>query len=237
MWISRLKTLLNSAIKSVIRKKSDYYIVFDPSILRKNNITRLSIDERWTKLFVNIKMNSEIEMAEKNMNELIKKEAMLLKEQESLEPRKRKLMKEIMSLTEEAFEKDNKEAKERLKQCRKEIEKINKRMDEILEEIEDLDDELKQANLELLQNSVTYIFKTLKANRDRAQDIINELNELKQRELFLTRELKSISFDWIKYAVDLTELIGVDEVKRLEDKFGSEELKDETDNTPANEDD
>ena len=37
---------------------------------------------------------------------------------------------------------------------------------------------------------MTYIFKTLKANRDRAQDIINELNELKQRELFLTRELK-----------------------------------------------
>ena len=47
-------------------------VEFDSSILRKNNITRLSIDERWTKLFVAIKMTPELEKAEQEMNELIK---------------------------------------------------------------------------------------------------------------------------------------------------------------------
>ncbi|NMA65503.1 MAG: hypothetical protein GX957_04575 [Clostridiaceae bacterium] len=233
MWIFKRK----STEKTLIQGTEDTGISFEASFLRHHNITRLSIDERWTKLFVNIKMSPEIEQAEKDMNELIKKEAMLKQEQENLEPQKRKLMKEIINLTQEAFENDSKKAKERLKQCKKEIEKINIRINDILEDIEDLDEKLRQANLKLLQDSITYIFKTLKSNRDRAQDIKNELNELKQRELLLTQELESISFDWTKYAVDLTELLGADEVKKLEDKFGLEELKDEIDNTPTNEDD
>lgn len=233
MWIFRRKTDKGPSFR---KNQDDGGIGFDPSILRKNNITRLSIDERWTKLFVNIKMNSEIEQLEKAMNELIKKEALLRQEQESLEPQKRKLMNEIISLTREAFENDNEEAKKRLKEWKKEIERINRRINEIMEETEELDEELKRANLELLQSSVAYIFRTLKANRDRAQDIVNELNELRQRELLLKEELESITFDWTKYAVDLTGLIGVEEVKRLEEKFGLEELKNETDNTPTNED-
>ena len=40
-------------------------VQFDPSVLRQNNITRLSIDKRWTKLFVTIKMSPELEQAEK----------------------------------------------------------------------------------------------------------------------------------------------------------------------------
>lgn len=212
-------------------------VVFDSSILRKNEITRLSIDERWTKLFVTIKTTPELEKAEKEMNELIKEEAMLQQEQDNLEPQKRKCMNEIMSLTKEAFEDDNSEAKLRLKECKKEIEKINKRIDNVMGDIEKLQDKLKQANLELLNNSINYIFSTLKSKNQRALDIKNELKEIEQKKIDLEEELESISVDWTKYAIDLTELIGTGPVKEFEEAYKLEGLKDEAADASADEGD
>ncbi len=212
-------------------------VVFDTSILRKNDITRLSIDERWTKLFVAIKMTPEIEKAEKEMNELIKEEAMLRQEQDNLEPQKRKCMNEIMSLTKEAFENDNNEAKLRLKECKKEIEKINKRIDNVMGDIEKLQDKLRQANVELLNNSINYIFSTLKNKNQRALEIKDELEELEQKKKALEEELENISVDWTNYAIDLTELIGTDPVKEFEAVYKLEGLKDETVDTSADEND
>ncbi len=211
-------------------------VEFDPSILRQNNITRLSIDERWTKLFVTIKMNQELESAEKEMSVLIKKEAMLKNEQENLEPKKRKCMNEIISLTQEAFENDNHAAKDKLKDCKKEIEKINGRMNAVLEEIEKLEEQMKTANLKLLEGSAAYIFSTLKNNSDRALDIKNELVMLEQKENALREELEAISTNWTQCATDLTELIGASQVKDLEEQFELEGLKDEAGDTTADED-
>jgi chromosome segregation ATPase len=211
-------------------------VLFDPSVLKQNNITRLSIDERWTKLFVKIKRSPEIEKAEMEMNELIKKEAMLKNEQENLEPTKRRCMNEIISLTKEAFESNNEEAKQRLKVCKKEIEKINARMEHILEDIEKLDDTLKAANQKLLEDSTAYIFSTLKAYKDRTSEILAELAELEQRQKALREELEGLSVDWTQYATDLTELIGTNEVKRLEKEFGLEDWEHETADTPTDED-
>lgn len=202
-------------------------VIFDSSILRKNDITRLSIDERWTKLFVAIQMPPEIEEAEKEMNELIKEEAMLQSEQDNLEPQKRKCMNEIMNLTKEAFEDDNAGAKQRLKECKKEIEKINDRINNVMEDIEALKDKLKQANLELLNDSINYIFSTLKTNNERALEIKEELAQIEERKKLLGEELEAISVDWTNYAVDLTELIGTDPVREFEEVYKLEGLKDE----------
>ena len=210
-------------------------VEFDSSILRKNNITRLSIDERWTKLFVAIKMTPELEKAEQEMNELIKEEAMLKNEQDNLEPQKRKLMNEILHLTGEAFENGNDAAKKRLKECRKEIERINSRIDGVMEDIEKLDDRLKKANIDLLNNSINYIFSELKSKNERALEIKNELKELEQRQKSLQAELETIKVDWTQYAVDLTELIGTDPVREFEEAYKLEGLKDETVDASADE--
>ncbi len=234
MWLFKRKTQVE-APEQGHKTEGKPSVSFDPSILRQNNITRLSIDERWTKLFVTIKRSPELEQAEKEMNELIKKEAMLKNEQDNLEPSKRKCMTEIMNLTKEAFEDDNAEAKERLKVCKKEIEKINSRMNDILEDIEKLEDTLKEANHKLLEESTTYIFSTLKAYKDRSVEIQTELMALEQREKALREELETLSVDWTQYATDLTELIGTDQVKRLEGEFGLEELENEAADTPTDE--
>lgn len=235
MWFFRQKPVAETQQNEQSAKETPR-VEFDPSILRQNNITRLSIDERWTKLFVAIKMNQELEAAEKEMSELIKKEAMLKNEQENLEPKKRKCMNEIISLTQEAFENDNHEAKGKLKECKKEIEKINGRMNAVLEEIEKLEEDLKTANLKLLENSMAYIFSTLKTNSDKAIEIKNELAELELREKALREELEAISTGWTQSATDLTELIGADQVKNLEEQFGLEGLNDEAADTTADED-
>jgi len=208
---------------------------FDTSVLRKNNITRLSIDERWTKLFVDIQMSPELKKAEEEMNELIKREAMLKNEQENLEPQKRRCMNQIMSLTKEAFENDDETAKQRLKECKKEIERINERINNIQDDIDKLEDKLREANVELLNKSINYIFSELKTKNERALQIKKELAELEERKKLLSQELETISFDWTKYAVDLTELIGTDPIKEFEEAYKLEGLKDETVDASADE--
>ncbi|MCX7772059.1 MAG: hypothetical protein N2376_02985, partial [Clostridia bacterium] len=166
----------------------------------------------------------------------IKQEAMLRNEQDNLEPKKRRCMNEIISLTKEAFENNNDEAKSRLTEYKKEIEKINARMNDILEDIEKFDDTLKEANLKLLEDSTNYIFATLKANKDRAKEIQDELLALEQKEKALREELDTIKIDWTQYAVDLTELLGSDQVKSLEEKYGLEGLRNEAFDTSTDED-
>lgn len=210
-------------------------VIFDSSILRKNNITRLSIDERWTKLFVTIKITPELQKAEEEMNELIKEEAMLKNEQDNLEPQKRKCMNQIMSLTKDAFDNDNDTAKQKLKECKKEIERINNRINNVLEDVEKLEEEMREANVELLNKSINYIFSTLKFNNERALKIKNELAEIEEKKKLLGEELETISLDWTQYAVDLTELIGTDPVKEFEEAYKLEGLKDEAVDTSADE--
>lgn len=214
---------------------SNVNVIFDSSILRKNDISRLSIDERWTKLFVNIKITPELEEAEKEMNELIKEEAMLKNEQDNLEPQKRKCMNQIMSLTKEAFDDDNDTAKQKLKECKKEIEKINNRINNILEDVEKIEERLRESNLHLLNNSINYIFSTLKTNNERALEIKKELSQIEERKKLLGEELEAITLDWTQYAIDLTELIGTDPVKEFEEAYKLEGLKDEAVDTSADE--
>lgn len=210
------------------------YAYLDKSVLRQNNITRLTIDERWTKLFSGLPMSPAIERMQNEMNELIKQEAMLRHEQESLEPNKRRIMKKIISLTRDAFEENDDEAKSELKKCRKEIERINDRMDIILEDIERTNDELREANIRLLNETVHHVFPTLRNNKERAEAITKELERIRQRENELKEELESINLDWTSFAVNFTELIGSDHVKRLEGQFELEGLKkDEADNSGA----
>jgi predicted RNase H-like nuclease (RuvC/YqgF family) len=210
-------------------------VMLDLSVLKKNNITRLTIDERWTRLFATISMNPELETAQAEVNELIKKEAMLRQEQENLEPTKRKCMNQIISLTKEAFENNNSEAKNKLKECKKEIERINARVDKILEDIEKVTDSLKESNMNLLIQSIHYIFTTLKQSKLRAQEIRQELAQIEARQQALNQELESINVDWTSLAVDITELIGSDNVRNLEKEFGLEELMHETSDSGSDE--
>lgn len=206
-------------------------VMLDAATLRQHDITRLTIDERWTKLFVSIPMSPELGKAQNDMNELIKKEAMLKNEQDNLEPSKKKTMNLIMGLTKDAFENNNVDAKSRLKDCKKEIERINDRMNRILEDIEKTDDELREANIKLLNDTVKHIFTTLRNNKDRAQAIKEELAAIEKRGADLKSELESINLDWTSFAVNFTDLIGTDLVKKLESEYGLEELKNETDNS------
>lgn len=206
-------------------------VALDLSVLKKNNITRLTIDERWTRLFVALPMSPELEAAQAGMNELIKKEAMLKAEQDNLEPAKKKCMNQIISLTQEAFENNNDGAKVKLKECKKEIERINERMDKIMEDIEKVTDTLRDANMNLLIQSIHYIFTSLRKKKKRSAEIAEELAALEKKQQELNAELESINVNWTDFTVNITELIGSDNVRNLEKEFGLEEWLHETNNT------
>lgn len=194
----------------------------DISVLRQNNISLLTLDERWNRLFTTFPISPELEKSQKAMNELIKKEAMLKQELEQLEPNKKKAMQQIIFLTKEAFENNNKEAKNSLLSCKTEIERLNARYNVLLEEIEKSDDALKTSNFELLRDTMLYVFTTLQQNKRRADDIKQEIAGMETRIIALSSELETIALDWTDIYNYFTDLIGTSHVKRLEEAFFGE---------------
>ncbi len=211
--------------------EKDQETLFDISILRKNNISRLTLDERWTRLFAALPMSPELQVLQKSMNELIKEEAMLKKEQETLEPEKKRFMNRIMSLTKRAFEEDDDKAKEELKKDKQQIEKINERMEHIEDDVVRVEEDLKQSNFILLQETVRYIFSAIAGHRAKTIQLKTELDELVKREEAIRKEIESYRVDWSQYAANFTTLIGTDELKKLESLYGLEGIPNEADNT------
>ena len=195
------------------------HLGLDISVLRKNNIRILSIDERWKGLFSAFAMKPGIEKMQNDMNEIVKKQAILLQEMDQMEPSKKKAMQQIMYLTKEAFENDNKQAKDALQKCREEIERLNLRWSVLVEELSAVEEKLKNANFELLVESIRDVFTTLKTNIDRSNAIDSEVLKLEEQLVALKAEKMTINLDWSGVLKYFDSLIGNEELKRFETSF------------------
>jgi hypothetical protein len=96
-------------------------------VLRRNNISLLTLDERWNSLFINTEKTPEITGCEEKLKELLKEQARLLSEEKENSNLKKKYMDRIIQLTPEAFDKNDENAKNEMQVCDKEIKKLNKR--------------------------------------------------------------------------------------------------------------
>lgn len=193
--------------------------VIDASVMKRNNLTLLTLDERWNRLFVRMDISPELERKQNEVNELIKRDSLMQQELEQLEPMKKKAMQKIIFLTKEAFERDNREAKDELIRQKSDIEKLNARVGALASEIELSAESLRKANLELLRDTMLFVYLTLRKQRDRSAEIKRELEEIELKRVALTAELSCLSDDWTETSVFFTELVGSDLVQELEEAF------------------
>lgn len=191
----------------------------DESVMRRNNLSLLTLDEKWNKLFVKMPISPSLEKAQNDVNALIKRDSLLQQEMEQLEPKKKKAMQRIIFLTKEAFENDNLDAKDELNRQKTEIEQLNSRVGKLQEEIEQSSEQLRRANLSLLRDTMVFVFTTLRSHRDRSAQIRSELAEMEARTAALNAELEGLTDDWTDTSVYFTELVGPDLVKQLEAAF------------------
>ncbi len=194
----------------------------DPSLLRKNGIVLLSIDERWTALFSGRTLPPALSALESEMDGLLRRQAALHQELEQLEPGKKRAMQQIMKLTKEAFEDGNLEAKKTLQQSRDEIERINLRWSALLEETESVDASLRTANLTMMKVTASHVFSTLRQAQSRLPVLVEEIAgmeaELERKKV----ERDSMALDWSALSEPFTRLYGMEYVQMLETQFAQD---------------
>ncbi|MBP7175036.1 MAG: hypothetical protein KBA53_02310 [Thermoclostridium sp.] len=209
---------------------------FNIATLKKNDIVILTLDERWNKLFKVIPITAEIQRQQAFLNKLLGKEAALYQEQKSIEPEKVKCMNRIMTLTEEAFDKNNEEAKKSLAQSKERIEALNKRAQDILNELYQMKDEIREANFKLLEATVRHVYSVMARSRERQKKLDRELELAKKRLKDLQTERQGMSTDWTEVYSFFHTLLGSDELTKLDQLFlKPEEKKDEAGNPTTDE--
>ena len=155
--------------------------LFDKTVLRKNDIKLLILDERWNALFQKHTKTADIIQKEENLKELLKEQSRLTEEQKSIVDEKRKCMKTIIKLTENAYDDNNDAALETMQQCQSEITEINMRLKEIEIELEQMPEKITNANLALLEQAAYQIYFKMKGSQQRVTQLEQEINLLKKK--------------------------------------------------------
>ena len=191
----------------------------DPAALRQNNVTRLTLDERWTGLFTGLTLPPSLLELQQQMNELIRQEANQNGELERLEPTKKRAMHDIIRLTKEAFEDGDEKAKAILLKKREEIETINLRWSKLLEERDALIDTMRDLNVQLLQETVRHVFATMRRAQTEVPALDAEIHELEARLHQRRQDRDRLALDWNHLSEPFSRLLGTTYVRQLETQF------------------
>lgn len=192
---------------------------FDKNILRKNNISLLILDERWNKLFTNTPKTPAIERCEQRLKELLKEEARLTAEQKEIAVSKKNHMDNIIKLTPDVFEKNDEGAKKEMQISESEIKRINDRSKQIEVKLDEMPERIKQANLELLEHTVNIVYLKIRSTGRRVEELEKLIEESRTRLKAYIDEKESLSQDDTDIYSYFHDLLGGEELERLDKKF------------------
>ena len=205
-------------LKKPVQKKK-----FDKSVLRKNDISILILDERWNSLFNAAQKTPEIIQCEEKLKELLKEQSRLTAESKEIAQRKKVSLDRIILLTTEAFERENEEAKKKMLQCQTEILQINERADQILEQLESVPDRVKQTNLDLLELIVNLVYFKIRANQKRIGELEHLIEETREKLKNYIDEKEVLAQDGADTYTYFHDLLGGDELEKLDKQYFGEE--------------
>ena len=157
-------------------------------LLKGKKIPILVLDQRWLKLFPGGKKRAEIQVLEKELNELLKEQGKRVNTIKGLKTGKKKLMDAIVSgMNEENSDKKKDKQQKLLLETKERIETESERL-------LDLPYEIKNANERLLVTSIRYCYDEWKNRNEELADLSSEIDIMRE-------QLK----EKVAYKVDLEE--------------------------------
>ncbi|OPX45526.1 hypothetical protein CLHUN_09010 [Ruminiclostridium hungatei] len=193
----------------------------DMKVLFKNDITLLTLDERWNSLFKNIVKTEEISQCENSIKELLKEQSRVISESKEIAARKKECMDNIIRLTTEVFDNNNQDAQTEMQECEKQIIGINTRLTEIEERLADIPKEIRQVNLELLENTVKLVYFSIRENQQRVTQLDKEIAETKEKLIKLVDERELRAQDDTDTYSYFHDLLGGDQLQKLDEVYFS----------------
>ena len=194
---------------------------FDLKVLFKNDISLLTLDERWNGLFKNMEKTNDIIECENRIKELLKEQSRLITESKEISIKKKECMDSIIRLTTEVFDKNNKEAHTKMQECEKSIVAINKKMEENQERLLDIPKEIREENLKLLEYTVKQVYFSIRENQVRVTELDKEIAEAKERLKKMIEERELLAEDYSDTYSYFHDLLGKDELQKLDEIYFS----------------
>ncbi len=194
---------------------------FDLKVLFKNDISLLTLDERWNGLFKNMEKNNDIIECENRIKELLKEQSRLITESKEIAIKKKECMDSIIKLTTEVFDKNNKEAHTKMQECEKLIVAINKKMEENEERLLDIPKEIREENLQLLEYTVKLVYFSIRENQVKVSELDKEIAEAKESLKKMIEERELLAEDYSDTYSYFHDLLGKDELQKLDEIYFS----------------
>ncbi len=194
---------------------------FDLKVLFKNDISLLTLDERWNGLFKNMEKTNDIIECENRIKELLKEQSRLITESKEIAIKKKECMDSIIKLTTEVFDKNNKEAHTKMQECEKSIVAINKKMEENEERLLDIPKEIREENLQLLEYTVKQVYFSIRENQVKVSELDKEIAEAKESLKKMIEERELLAEDYSDTYSYFHDLLGKDELQKLDEIYFS----------------
>lgn len=156
--------------------------VFKEALVGKK-IPILTLDNKWHKLFTQSEFTPELKGLEKNLNDLLKRQAKLNTETKELRKLKKRLMDEVVILADEMGEHPTKKQDKEMADHKRLIEECNEKMDAYEEEMVELPRQISQINNQLMLITMDVCYRKLQQNT-------KELSEIEEWISGIRRELK-----------------------------------------------
>lgn len=194
---------------------------FDLKVLFKNDISLLTLDERWNGLFKNMEKTNDIIETENRIKELLKEQSRLISESKEILIKKKECMDSIIKLTTEVFDKNNKEAHTKMQECEKTIVAINKRIKENEERLQDIPKEIREENLLLLEYTVKQVYFSIRENQLRVTELDKQIAEARESLKKMIDERELLAEDYSDTYSYFHDLLGKDELQKLDEIYFS----------------
>lgn len=203
-------------------KRVSHIPKFDRKVLRKNDISILILDERYNSLFENTEKTPLIIKAEDKLKELLKEQARLTAELKEILPVKKNHMDKIIKLTPKVFEENDENAKKEMQNSEKEIKRINERAAKIEEKLDEIPATIREANIILLKRLVKIVYFKIRNSKKREKELERLIEDAKDRLKAYIDEKEMLSKDGDEIYSYFHDLIGVEELEKLDKKFFSD---------------
>lgn len=143
-------------------------------------------------------------------------------ELKELAHRKKVCMDTIIKLTEDVFDKNDEQAKEKMHSCEKEIKYINERTKKIEEELENCPDKIRDANLELLEHTVNTVYFNMRKNQKRYKQLEKLIEVTSHKLQEYTEEMETLCQNDTDVYSYFHDLLGGEELEKLDREYFGE---------------
>ena len=188
--------------------------------LQGKKIPVLTLDNKWYRLLTE-ENRAEVSDLEGQLNDLLKRQGKLNAETKDIKKLKKKLMKDIVSLADEAEQSPSKELTQKIEQNKKLVEECNERMEEYQDELMELPREIEQMNFQLMLLTMDCCYQTMQENRGFIQEIAEWVTQIRvelKKRLIRKQEMEQRNHAIYSYMHDVfgAEVIDIFDMQYME---------------------